>query len=216
MKRSRLSSRTRRQAPGFRLGCAASDGVPSAKPERRSSLWANSWMTTLKPPSESCASSQDRTSGPPSQASPAASSMYSCTTPSSSWRDRGMRKLAGYTMISSQPSYSSGARFRMGRLAWAAMDRRMKSDTSSPCAPLMFLLASSQAERASNWADSSAFNTARNGWVSSTCRHSSGEMRDCISATADGRAPRPFSQRNISSGSFHMPRAAAPFGVYRP
>ena len=59
-----------------------------------------------------------------------------------------MRKLAGYTMISSQPSYSSGARLRMGRLAWAAMLRRMKSETSSPCAPLMFLLASNQAERA--------------------------------------------------------------------
>ena len=80
------------------------DGMPSANPERRSSLWANSWMTTLKPPSDSCVSSQDSTSGPPSQASPAASSMYSWTTPSSSWRERGMRKLAGYTMISSQPS----------------------------------------------------------------------------------------------------------------
>ena len=51
----------------------------------------------------------------------------------------------------------------MGRLACAAMDRRMKSETSRPCAPLMVLLANSQADRASNWADSSAFNAARKG-----------------------------------------------------
>ena len=89
MKRSRLSSSTRRQARGAMSGCAASEGMPSASPACRSSLCANSWITTLKPPSDSCASSQDRITGPPSQASPAASSMYSCTTPSASWRERG-------------------------------------------------------------------------------------------------------------------------------
>ena len=71
------------------------DGMPSAKPDCRSSLCANSWITTLKPPSDSNASSQDSTSGPPSQASPAASSTYSCITPSSSRRLRGMRNPAG-------------------------------------------------------------------------------------------------------------------------
>ncbi|MNN64821.1 hypothetical protein D3C81_1802860 [compost metagenome] len=104
----------------------------------------------------------------------------------------------------------------MGRLAWAAIDRRMKSETSRPCAPLMVLLASSRADRASNCAVSSAFNTARKGWASSTCRQSWGEMRACISATADGRAPRPLSQRNISFGSFYMPGCGRVFGVTEP
>ncbi|CUJ84158.1 Uncharacterised protein [Achromobacter xylosoxidans] len=214
MKRSRLSSRTRRHSRGLISPCAASDGMPSAKPACRSSLCANSWITTLKPPSDSCVSSQDSTSGPPSQASPAASSRYSCITPSSSICLRGMRKPAGYTMISSQPSYSVGVRFRIGRLAWAAIDSRMKSVTSRPRAPLMVLLASSQAERASNCADSSASSAARKGWACSTCRQRSGAIRACICATSAARAPRPLSQRNISLGSLNMcPALAGVFSI---
>ncbi|CFP64058.1 Uncharacterised protein [Bordetella pertussis] len=58
-------------------------------------MCANSWMTTLKAPSEPAASLHERITGPPSQASPTASSMYSCMTPSSSMRSRWMEKPAG-------------------------------------------------------------------------------------------------------------------------
>ncbi|CFP64056.1 Uncharacterised protein [Bordetella pertussis] len=66
-------------------------------------------------------------------------------------------------MISSQPSYRVGDRFSTGRAACAATDRRMKSVISSPCAPLMFLLASSHAARACRACCSASDRAARNG-----------------------------------------------------
>src|SRR5207237_155206 len=76
-------------------------GKPLGSPLRMSSLWANSWITTLYPATRACSSaamatsSYERITGPPSQASPAIGSRVTWTTPASSSYSRSGANCAG-------------------------------------------------------------------------------------------------------------------------
>src|ERR671913_301732 len=110
-----------------------------------------------------CTSSHDNSKGPPSHASPAMGSTYSCTTPSSSVTLRGTRNPLGYTTMLFQPRYQSSPRLSIGRHACTAMLTCMSAVNSRPAAADICLSASNCAARPRNRSRSSGTNRVTNG-----------------------------------------------------